>query len=119
MMKIAEILNLSRSFVSGLVFTTPDIYDVLRRVRVKAMFSVQVKPISREKALASIYQTNYSVAYDRYYRKFLTEIEYPRKYPIFKEYRILRQNYIKKRLKQILEKTEKVWGELWSSAVSG
>ena len=31
MMKIAEILNLSRSFVSGVIFTTPDIYDVLRR----------------------------------------------------------------------------------------
>jgi len=104
MMNIIEIFNFMRTICSGIIFTTPDVYDVLKRIRVKAMFIAQIFPISREKSLARIYETRYSAGYDKYYRKFLKEIEFPRHYPIHREYIKKRNNFIKKRMKELLKK---------------
>ena len=107
MMEIAEVMNLARSFTAAVIFTTPDVYDVLKRVRVKAMFVVQVKAQNVEKSVALVYQTRYSAAYDKYYRKFICEIEFPRKYPVHERYMRLRKKYIIRRMKEIVGKSKR------------
>jgi len=107
MLKIIEIFNFMRSICSGIIFTTPDVYDVLKRIRVKAMFIAQVFPLAKERSIARIYETRYSAGYDKYYRKFITEIEYPRHYPIHSEYIKKRNSFIRKRMREILNKKER------------
>ncbi len=98
-------MNLARSFVSGVCYTSIDFYDLLRRLRVKTQLQIYVQKLSEERSQALVYRQKYSPAYDRYYRKFLFEIEFPRKYPVHEEYRKLRRAYILRRLEQIVKKT--------------
>ena len=102
--EISALINLARTYVSSILFTTPDFYDILKRVRVKINYLIETRKIEERRSLARVYQYKYSTGWDKYYRKLVKEIQYPRYYPddVFRRYNKMRREFIRKLVERLL-----------------
>jgi len=88
--------NVIRECVSSVVITSPLPQDILKRIREKSMYKVQVDfdPECKDYSIARIYREKYDVGTNMFYRKMIAIIRYPRHYPdeVYKQYKIMRRS---------------------------